>query len=934
MFEKMKIADYSILVYALLHNFIITNSVSSGVNPNNAKSTQAISTANKVAAGYLLAEQTDALLNLTDRKDRLITNVIRRVGPDMRPSRGYKDWPEIDLNVSMRAWNLLHHHASVGLNNYVELAKPAIEELVFASNVSSECFAAIRSTLDGIRRLDSWAVKMANSWGAFPPSGIFEGTYSSVGSYHTCVNIDPNHLIGHAHYCSLSFRPIMPARRDFELVVTKEPEELLNMFEVNRTDTDGGRFRDAFTDVLQHSQYYHYVYYKWGTCWPINCSPLDIKRVAREIAIRNVLMHGPVKCYSNNATDYEDISIILNDKSDNRTNVVQRKLVVSVWDKNDGIFVWKPMVLPIQRVAYAILISISIFIFTMTLIDIICNRISYLYHRMKMAMKATRIEPLPTNRPEYLSDPRLRKNNRIGGRSHDRSAQILPTTRKYNAIAIGSQVYSRTEMNEFKSDVTHVESENVTDGPQVPVISDATNISQTNQHHNHSLHETARPQNKLTTFMGYVDDFSIISNAKQFFFVKTKTSSDILCLDGIRCLTMVWVILTHTAVFNDWSAWSRTKEVERSVKSLFNQPLFNGTYLVDTFFLMSGLLSSFTVFRHSRNDSKRFNPIVFVVGRWLRLTPQIFLVSLILIIFPTLSCGPHWFPIVGEFSENCLDNWWINLLHIQAFYKMDRMCNFVTWWISIDFLYHLMAIFIIMAFLKGGHRLGLTSLLITIVLNVAWQVYRHYQLSLPPNILSTIPLTGAMWNTMTLEFFWTPYAHSVPFFLGFYLGYLMALKRNLVLKHLNTRVAMFGWILSISLLILQGYSTYWWVCGAANYTKLVSTVFFTICPIVWASSYCWIILACHHGYGGCIDKFLSANLFVILGKSSYIIYLSHFHVLFMFFGQQNLLLEPSALNLSYIIMGNILVSTVYGIILCVIYEIPWLKMQRRLMRLL
>lgn len=922
---KLKILTYAVLLYNLLH-YCIAAENGTGLNNQSLKS---VSNINRAVAGYLLAAQTNLLLNSTDRIDQIITNVLHKDGPDMRPSRGYKDYPEIDLSVSMRAWNLLHSHASVALNNYADFAQPAIEELVLSSNVSDGCFEAIQQTFNGIKRLDSWAVKLMNSWGAFPPSGIFEGTYSSVGSFHTCVSIVPNHIIDHAHYCSMTFRPIMPARGDYELVVTKEPEELLNMFESrNKSQTSESQTRDAFTDVLEHAQYYHYVYYKWGTCWPIKCSPFDIKRVARVIAKRNVIMHGPVKCYSTNESDYEQTGIIVNDKIDDSSNKVQRKLAISIWDLNDGIFVWKPKIIPIQKVAYAILIILSIFILFMTTIDIIFNRVPYLYSRVKVAMRATHVNPKQSSKPEYLSDPRLCKNNVIGETSHNRLAQNLPMTRKYNAIAIGSQTYNQNELKETRMDSAQFEPVNINDCARDLVSKAATSTSTTNQQN------ISKTRVSKSVLMSYVDDFSIISNTKQFFSVKRKSNSDILSLEGIRCLTMAWVILTHTAVFNDWSAWSRTREVEKSVKSLFNQPLFNGTYLVDTFFLMSGLLSSFTVFRHSRNDSKRFNPIVFILGRWLRLTPQIFFVSLVLIIFPTLSCGPHWFPIVGEFAENCYDNWWINLLHIQAFYKIDRMCNFVTWWISIDSLYHLIAVFIIVVFLKGGHKLGLMTISATVAGNVAWQVYRHYQLSLPPNILSTIPMTGAMWTTMFLDFFWTPYAHAVPFFFGFYIGYLIALKKDLVLRRLNTRIAMFGWIISVSAIVLQGYSTYWWISGAVSYSKLVSTIFFTVCPIIWAGSYCWIILACHHGYGGFMNRFLSADTFVILGKSSYMIYLSHFHVLFVFFGQQNLLLEPSVINLSYIIVCNILVSTVYGIVLCIIYEIPWLKMQRRLMRLL
>lgn len=395
---------------------------------------------------------------------------------------------------------------------------------------------------------------------------------------------------------------------------------------------------------------------------------------------------------------------------------------------------------------------------------------------------------------------------------------------------------------------------------------------------------------------------------------------------------MIWIIMTHTMMYNDWSAFARTREIEKSLNSLINQPLFNGSYLVDTFFLLSGLLSAFTAFRTSKGLIAKFNSFAYIFGRWLRLTPQIFFVSMMFIVLPAISEGPHWFPLVGEYSENCVSNWWINVLHLQAFYDKEKMCNFVTWWISIDFFYHFFALAVIWIILLLGHKFGFTSIAMLVVSQVGWQTIRHYQLSLPPNVFSTIPQTGAMWTEMTLNFFWTPYTHAVPFFFGFYLGYLMALKKKLIARCLNPRLATICWLTSAGLLIAQSYSTYWWVTGKADYTRLVSTIFYTVCPIIWAGSLCWIIIACQYGFGGFVNGILSSRVFIILGKASYLVYLSHFQVLFMFYGNQNLLLEPSEILMFYAIVGNIFLSTLLGILLCIVFELPWLKTQRKLMK--
>lgn len=873
------------------------------------------------AAGFLLSRATDTHLNLSDPIDRHLSDILNRNGPDMRPSRDYKDFKDITLNVSMRAWSLLHQHAQFAISNRIDYTWPALREIMVSAKVSNKCQKAISATMDGARRMESWSIKMLNSWGTFPMSGLFEGTYGDVGAFHTCVGIKDNVYIDHAHYCSITFRPILPSTKDYELVLRKEPESLRLMFErdtkpnvvasdfsavklnsTNNEKVDRPHQRDAFTDLLNHAQYHHYVNYKWGTCWPIDCTPFDIKRVTRLLGRRNILSNGPVKCYSKNKDDYEQPDDIGFDNmpSTNGTNssTTTKKLVISLWDKNDGIFIWKPQITRAHKVSLSIFIVVSVFILLMTLVDLIFNRLPYLGSKIKLA-----IRNLPSDDTFRYQPPRITLNDENGG--------------------AGSCLASRQvdfAVNQFDSNSRRTRI-------GFSVISTSERDYQNN---NHSPEEDKPP---LSTFMSVVDDCSIITNAPQFFRVSEgQMKNDILCLNGVRCFTMIWIIMTHTMMYNDWAAFARTREVERSLDDLMSQPFFNGSYLVDTFFLMSGLLSSLTAFKHCQGLRAKFNSFAYIMGRWLRLTPQIFFVSMIFIFFPILSSGPHWFPIVGEYSENCVNNWWINVFHLQAFYKKEEMCNFVTWWISIDFFYHFFALAIIWVIMLLGHRCGFLTITGIVLTGMTWQCINHYNMGLPPNVFSTIPQTGAMWTEMTLKFFWTPWTHVIPFFFGFYLGYLMALKKKLIVKNLNTRRSLIGWILSISLLVGQSYATYWWITGRADYSKLVSTTYYTICAFIWSASLCWIIVACQYGYGGVVNRVLSWKVFIILGKASYLVYLSHFMILFVYYANQSLLLEPTPIVMIYIIIGNILFSTLLGIVLCIVYELPWLKTHRRLMK--
>lgn len=698
-----------------------------------------------------------------------------------------------------------------------------------------------------------------------------------------------------------------------------------------------GAHRDAFTELLYNVQYSHYVYYKYGTCFPIKCSPSDVQRIARLLGRRSILMTGPVKCHSKYPDDYEQTQQESVKHGDSGSTSSQRALQISTRDLNNGIYIWKPHITKVQLISLIVISSVGFIVIILTLVDIVLNRVPKLCSQV-----SRRVNNEAAAKAVGLTEANAEaQSSLLRGDNVDSDLNNNLELRKLGAAEASLVHDERTKNNAHQRTTIETEAEIECEAEDKNVAEEV------------GLQQVRRgaKENERSLFMTIVDDYSIVNNAEQFFKISEgQLKNDILCLNGIRCITMSWIIITHTMQYNDWSAFARIREVETHLQSLINQPLFNASYLVDTFFVVSGLLTSFSSFKCKQNERdqarnkhadddnssllKQFSSKSYLIGRYLRLTPQILFVSLLFILLPlaSRSGGPHWYTITGEYSENCSENWWINLLHIQAFYRSNEMCNFVSWWISVDMFYHLFALALILAILNFGHKIGFISCSILVIGYGFTHAIRHYRDQLPPNLLSTIPQTGAMWSKMTLEFFWTPQAHTFPFFLGFYIGYLMVRREKFLNAWLNTKRSIVCWIITTCLLVMVSYGTYFWVVGKWNYPRLVSTIFYIICPIIWATCLSWIIVACHFGFGGWINQMLSCKLFIILGKASYIVYLSHFLVLFTFFGSQNLLLEPTQLVMFYVIFGNICLSMLFGSILCIVFEMPWLKTQKRLMR--
>ncbi|CAG7819245.1 unnamed protein product, partial [Allacma fusca] len=158
--------------------------------------------------------------------------------------------------------------------------------------------------------------------------------------------------------------------------------------------------------------------------------------------------------------------------------------------------------------------------------------------------------------------------------------------------------------------------------------------------------------------------FSFYTNTQKF--LSTKAGSGNLgCLHGLRFLSLAWVVLCHTfsmlrmqitwnivdskAMYKDWSLY----------------PILNGTPSVDTFFTLSGTLVAYNLLKELDKKKGRLNYILFVVHRYLRLTPTyLIIMGIMATLLPYTGTGPMWSSIDTE-SRNCGKYWWHNALYVN-----------------------------------------------------------------------------------------------------------------------------------------------------------------------------------------------------------------------------------------------------------------------------
>jgi peptidoglycan/LPS O-acetylase OafA/YrhL len=125
------------------------------------------------------------------------------------------------------------------------------------------------------------------------------------------------------------------------------------------------------------------------------------------------------------------------------------------------------------------------------------------------------------------------------------------------------------------------------------------------------------------------------------------------------------------------------------------------------------------------------------------------------------------------------------------------------------------------------------------------------------------------------------------------------INEKLKLKNENSKfVVAFGWFMSTCLALLAVFG------GFTNHAKdarRMETVeyafFFALSRFTWSLSMAWIIFACHYGYGGVINSFLSVKSFVPLTRLSYCAYLIHPPIMVFFYYTQEVLFHATMLTL-------------------------------------
>ncbi|CAM9647492.1 unnamed protein product, partial [Heterosigma akashiwo] len=264
-------------------------------------------------------------------------------------------------------------------------------------------------------------------------------------------------------------------------------------------------------------------------------------------------------------------------------------------------------------------------------------------------------------------------------------------------------------------------------------------------------------------------------------------------LDGVRVLSMLWVILGHTIVFQLLGpGFSNLYDIlpidGHGFFSRFSAMVLpSAEFSVDTFFWLSGfflvLVTLQKLDERERSMSKRsttqqsaikwagmraWAPLVYL-QRWLRLTPPyLFVIFFSTFILPLAGHGPFWESIKFD-TQACPKIWWKNALYINNLHKLEDgpgdTCYGVGWYLGADFQMFVVAL-PLLALYRRRRSLGFALMTGIFVASISysWAIAYKYDLSFNT------------FDPATLEYFNRYYSNAFtrcpPYIIGMFTGIL------------------------------------------------------------------------------------------------------------------------------------------------------------------
>ncbi|XP_063437868.1 nose resistant to fluoxetine protein 6-like [Mytilus trossulus] len=397
----------------------------------------------------------------------------------------------------------------------------------------------------------------------------------------------------------------------------------------------------------------------------------------------------------------------------------------------------------------------------------------------------------------------------------------------------------------------------------------------------------------------------------------------ITCINGIRFLSMTWVIIGHAFSAPNNIADNIAEFMPRMLKRWTFMAVCNAYVSVDSFFTLSGLLLTYLVMKELDKNKGRLKWFMFYFHRFWRLTPPYMLVIMVSVsLFHYTGTGPNW--PTGGIDKGCEKGWWYNLLYINNFVEDNKKkCFGVAWYLANDMQFYILSPLILLP-LYHFHLLGVGILMVFLVGTTITTgvISTHYDI--PANNFDAGDATH--WKKLYVK----PYCRIGPYLVGMYAGYI--LYRTNCKVHINRYLNLAIWSAAIGTGMAIVYGLYDDINSETPLPTSVAAFYNAVHRTAWGLCISWVIFACATGNGGFINTILSWKAFIPLSRLTYMAYLVHMMILNHWKYSQTKTIHLSDSEYIYEIVGHIVLSFMAAFVTSLAFESPMLGLESVIFR--
>ncbi|XP_052816345.1 nose resistant to fluoxetine protein 6-like [Mya arenaria] len=437
------------------------------------------------------------------------------------------------------------------------------------------------------------------------------------------------------------------------------------------------------------------------------------------------------------------------------------------------------------------------------------------------------------------------------------------------------------------------------------------------------------PKNESSTLEKICLAFSAYSNGVKILST-VQGAGSLGALNGIRFLSMAWVILGHTYFFaSGFDANLGVFFYDELQKPSFSA-VINASVSVDSFFTLSGVLVAYLTLRELKkvNGARGLNWFMFYFHRFWRLTPPYMLVIMVgTVLLPYIVSGPFWIEGEFPFMSGCRKFWWTNLLYVNNYVHTDDTCLGWSWYLANDMQFYIISPLILLPLFYNvfaGAACGFV--LIAASTAAIWVIDVNHEYSAQ----SALPFAPHAKDTnFTKNLYFPSYARVGPYVLGLFAGYLLY-KTNCKLR-IPKVMNFLGWFLSFSVICTVIYSPY---SDERNHILSLqeSAAYLSLHRTGWGLAMVWIIVTCCTGHGGWINQLLSWRGFIPLSRLTYCAYLIHPLVMVTFYSSRRQLTYFTQFELIYLFLGHMTMTYGLSFIVSLVFEAPMMGLEKAVFR--